>query len=245
MIDLEDSTANIWEHILLAVNNTIAAYKYELSYDDKKRQKKVTVQRSKTVTWVRPRGFAPQPGRRDQERTHVRFSVRSGPDLVPDRSGMAAAQFLRLHPQERVRRRGLLVARSLPGFRQAERPAPGLHQVHGAGGGAPAGLSDGGISFQSSRALPGLEPRPLGLHGLADRFHARRSELDFARPQHHPARCRFLPELPHAHAGDLPQARSPRHWRHDRALSQPHRRGIERARAEGPRSKTKRTKPTA
>src|SRR6202011_4662597 len=57
MIDLEDSTANIWEHILLAVKNTIAAYKYELSYDDKKRQKKVTVQRSKTVTWVRPRGL--------------------------------------------------------------------------------------------------------------------------------------------------------------------------------------------
>jgi malate synthase len=57
MIDLEDSTANIWEHILLAIKNTIAAYKYELSYDDKKRQKKVTVQRSKTVTWVRPRGL--------------------------------------------------------------------------------------------------------------------------------------------------------------------------------------------
>jgi malate synthase len=57
MIDLEDSTANIWEHTMLAIQNTIAAYKYELSYDDKKRQKKVTVQRSKTVTWVRPRGL--------------------------------------------------------------------------------------------------------------------------------------------------------------------------------------------
>jgi len=57
MIDLEDSTANMWEHILLAVKNTIAAYKYELSYDDKKRNKKVSVQRSKTVTWVRPRGL--------------------------------------------------------------------------------------------------------------------------------------------------------------------------------------------
>src|SRR5271156_3504862 len=57
MIDLEDSTANQWDHIMLAVSNTIAAYKYELSYDDKKRQKKVTVQRSKTVTWVRPRGL--------------------------------------------------------------------------------------------------------------------------------------------------------------------------------------------
>jgi malate synthase len=57
MVDLEDSTANVWEHILLAAKNTIAAYKYELSYDDKKRNKKVSVQRSKTVTWVRPRGL--------------------------------------------------------------------------------------------------------------------------------------------------------------------------------------------
>src|SRR5258708_20140857 len=57
MIDLEDSTANIWEHILLAVKNTISAYKYELSYDDKKRNKKGAVQRSKTVTGVRPRGL--------------------------------------------------------------------------------------------------------------------------------------------------------------------------------------------
>jgi malate synthase len=57
MIDLEDSTANTWDNIMLAVRNTIAAYKYELSYDDKKRGKTVTVQRSKTVTWVRPRGL--------------------------------------------------------------------------------------------------------------------------------------------------------------------------------------------
>src|SRR5271165_3452400 len=57
MIDLEDSTANLWEHIMLAVKNTLAAYKYELSYEDKKRNKKVSVQRSKTVTWVRPRGL--------------------------------------------------------------------------------------------------------------------------------------------------------------------------------------------
>jgi malate synthase len=57
MIDLEDSTANKWENIMLAIKNTIAAYKYELSYDDKKRGKKVAVNRSKTVTWVRPRGL--------------------------------------------------------------------------------------------------------------------------------------------------------------------------------------------
>jgi malate synthase len=57
MIDLEDSMANSWDRTLLGVHNTLAAYKYELSYDDKKRNKKITVQRSKTVTWVRPRGL--------------------------------------------------------------------------------------------------------------------------------------------------------------------------------------------
>ena len=57
MIDLEDSMANLWERTMLGVKNTLAAYKYELSYDDIKRQKKVTVQRSKAVTWVRPRGL--------------------------------------------------------------------------------------------------------------------------------------------------------------------------------------------
>src|SRR5580693_8630386 len=57
MIDIEDSTANIWQHIMQAIENTLAAYKYELSYNDKKRGKRVSVQRSKTVTWVRPRGL--------------------------------------------------------------------------------------------------------------------------------------------------------------------------------------------
>jgi malate synthase len=57
MLDLEDSTANTWDNIMLAIKNTIAAHRYELGYDDKKRGKKVTVQGSKTVTWVRPRGL--------------------------------------------------------------------------------------------------------------------------------------------------------------------------------------------
>jgi malate synthase len=57
MMDLEDSTANTWQNIMLAVNNVVSAYQYELSYDDRKRKKQIKVQRSKTVTWVRPRGL--------------------------------------------------------------------------------------------------------------------------------------------------------------------------------------------
>ena len=57
MVDLEDSTANLWPNIMLAIKNILAAYKYELGYFDQKRNKQITVQRSKTVTWVRPRGL--------------------------------------------------------------------------------------------------------------------------------------------------------------------------------------------
>jgi malate synthase len=57
MLDLEDSTANAWQNIMLAIRNIVAAYQYELSYDDQKRKKRVKVERSKTVTWVRPRGL--------------------------------------------------------------------------------------------------------------------------------------------------------------------------------------------
>ncbi len=57
MLDLEDSTANTWQNIMLAIENVVAAYRYELSYDDQKRKKRVKVERSKTVTWVRPRGL--------------------------------------------------------------------------------------------------------------------------------------------------------------------------------------------
>jgi len=57
MMDLEDSTANTWRNIMLAVKNVVSAYHYELSYDDRKRNKHIKVKRSKTVTWVRPRGL--------------------------------------------------------------------------------------------------------------------------------------------------------------------------------------------
>ncbi len=57
MLDIEDSTANLWPNTMLAIKNILAAYKYQLGYYDEKRRKQVTVQRSKTVTWIRPRGL--------------------------------------------------------------------------------------------------------------------------------------------------------------------------------------------
>ena len=63
MIDLEDSMANHWENILRGHANAVAALHGTLSYDDVKRQARVTIKPSAVVTWVRVRGLhLNQPG---------------------------------------------------------------------------------------------------------------------------------------------------------------------------------------
>ncbi|MBV9147919.1 MAG: hypothetical protein JO065_18525, partial [Acidobacteria bacterium] len=57
MLDLEDSTANFWEHLELGINNVHAALNGELIYFDKKRNKKVEIAQSKTVIFTRARGL--------------------------------------------------------------------------------------------------------------------------------------------------------------------------------------------
>ena len=50
MLDLEDSTANVWEHILEALTG-------RLNYFDRKRDKTVEIRASNTVIFTRPRGL--------------------------------------------------------------------------------------------------------------------------------------------------------------------------------------------
>jgi malate synthase len=57
MIDLEDSTANSWEHNVLGIKNAVAALKSELTYSDRKRNKIVAINPSSTVIFTRPRGL--------------------------------------------------------------------------------------------------------------------------------------------------------------------------------------------
>jgi malate synthase len=57
MLDLEDSMANEWEHILLGVSNVKAALYGELTYEDKKRGATVAIKPSQTVVWTRVRGL--------------------------------------------------------------------------------------------------------------------------------------------------------------------------------------------
>src|SRR5687767_5164706 len=57
MLDLEDSIANDWSHVLLGATNSLAGLEGTLSYYDQKRQREVTIQPSATVIWVRARGL--------------------------------------------------------------------------------------------------------------------------------------------------------------------------------------------
>src|SRR5438477_1472161 len=57
MLDLEDSVANAWDNILAGMRNIIEALKGTLTYEDRKRDRKVGISESKTVILTRPRGL--------------------------------------------------------------------------------------------------------------------------------------------------------------------------------------------
>src|SRR5229473_653943 len=57
MLDLEDSVANAWPNIMAGITNIIAALRGELTYYDKKRDREVSINQSKTVLFTRPRGL--------------------------------------------------------------------------------------------------------------------------------------------------------------------------------------------
>ncbi len=57
MLDLEDSTANCWEHTLRGVHNILEALAGRLTYSDRKRGREIGIEPSKTVIFTRPRGL--------------------------------------------------------------------------------------------------------------------------------------------------------------------------------------------
>jgi malate synthase len=57
MLDLEDSVANTWSHLSQGIANVLAALRGDLSYFDRKRNRTITIQPSKTAISVRPRGL--------------------------------------------------------------------------------------------------------------------------------------------------------------------------------------------
>jgi malate synthase len=89
MLDLEDSTANFWEHIELGVNNIHVALRGELTYFDKKRNKQAAIADSRTVIFTRVRGLhlsqrLPGLGKLRQGADLQRKADLAGPDAAED-----------------------------------------------------------------------------------------------------------------------------------------------------------------
>ena len=57
MLDLEDSMANTWSNLTIGITNIDKALRGELTYHDAKRDRNVSINESKTVIWIRPRGL--------------------------------------------------------------------------------------------------------------------------------------------------------------------------------------------
>jgi malate synthase len=57
MLDLEDSTANVWEHNQRGIKNILEALTGRLNFFDRKRDKTVEIRASNTVIFTRPRGL--------------------------------------------------------------------------------------------------------------------------------------------------------------------------------------------
>jgi malate synthase len=57
MLDLEDSMANTWDHLMLGHGNILSALYGELTYDDAKRGQAIGINPSDTVVWNRVRGL--------------------------------------------------------------------------------------------------------------------------------------------------------------------------------------------
>src|SRR5690242_3389973 len=57
MLDLEDSMANAWPNLMTGVRNILAALEGTLTYEDRKRGRRVGIEPSATVIWSRVRGL--------------------------------------------------------------------------------------------------------------------------------------------------------------------------------------------
>ncbi len=57
MLDLEDSMANDWDHLVAGFEHILSSLRGELTYFDRKRNREVSIQPSKTVIWIRARGL--------------------------------------------------------------------------------------------------------------------------------------------------------------------------------------------
>ena len=166
MLDLEDSIVNQWDHELLGMQNVLKALRGELTYQDKKKNKEVAINDSKTVIWTRARGLhLNQAGVMPEVMSASLFDVAS---LAFQVDPAKLKHNLCIYIPKSESAEEALWWRDLFQKIAAMRGWPKDYIKCMALVVPPRGFSDGGVSLQLARSHPWVEPRPLGLHGEPD-----------------------------------------------------------------------------
>jgi malate synthase len=144
MLDLEDSMANCWPNLCQGISNILGALRGSLTYSDSKRNQQVSIKKSDTVIWLRPRGL------------HI-----SQAGILADREELISASLFdvamiayQIDLQELRHPLSFYIPKS-----------ESADEAHGAGRVASARISDGRVRLQPPRAHTRTQPRQMGLHG--------------------------------------------------------------------------------
>jgi len=218
MLDLEDSMANTWDHLMQGHDNLIAALSANLTYDDQKRGQTVGIKPSTTVIWNRVRGLhLSQAGIFDDFTSASLFDVALIAYRV-DIERLANRTLCIYIPKSESAEEAhwwrdlfdaIIEARGWP---EDAIKCMALVEAHPS---VPARR----IQLQFAQILGRFESRALGLHGEPHPFQSCRSAVGVAGSQYHSARRAVLSAAANAHSGSLPQALHARHRRNDRAVS--------------------------
>ena len=136
----------------------------------KQRNKTVGINASTTVIFTRAARIAYSSGGSAARRIAAGLAFRCGDGRLSSGFQCAETSSVHLHSEIGIGRRGAVVARSLSNDCAHEGPAHKCHQVHGTGGVASAGFSNGRICVESARPHRGPKSWALGLHGQLDSF---------------------------------------------------------------------------
>ena len=235
MLDLEDSCVNEWNHHQTGVTNILACLQGELTYYDKRRQRRVEIQPSGTVIFTRPRGLhMNQAGLIPNQMVSASLfdvaRVFFGVDpaalkhplcfYIPKSESAEEALWWRDLFQELAKWRGMP---------HDSIKCMALVEAHP-------------LAFQMEEFAYNLREHLIGLDlgrwdYMASLIHFNLDDPDWVLPDRNtiPARCAFFSELARADAGDLSPSRHSGHWGDDCTVSQPRRCRVECSRSRGSR----------
>jgi malate synthase len=208
MLDLEDSTANVWEHNQRGTKNILEALAGRLNYFDRKRDKTIEIRESNTVIFTRPRGL------------HLHQAGVLEGKLLP--ASLFDVAMVAFQVDDSTLKHPLCFY--IPKSESAEEALwwRDLFQMIAKAKGLPANAI-------KCMALVESHPMAFQMEEFAWNLRDHILGLNLGRWDYMATQRRIFSKPAATDSGDLPQARDAGDWRDDGALSQPRRRRVEYA----------------